>query len=609
VKVVSDLHPRQKGSALVKACRSPLGQAPSILVALLLSAVSTSGPASAQDFVFSAPDLVIESGATFRTELFLDSSQAAIPVNGCSVTACWDASLIGFVSADPGSDLVEFAGVLGLSFFAVTNLADAVNVSWLLDTESVVTLPPVSGFAMVDLELFALGPPGLSSSIDFCAPINLPNNVVVDPENLTYVPIFESGEVFLNDQNVNYRIVVPSRVSGGELLQAKVLLDAGEVVTGFRFGLEFDQSLCAVIAIEVGAELALTRGGAGPEQFIVDLDPAFGDGLTCVCEIDTVAPFEFLPPGTSELCDFTIEVTAPSSTTCEFVDLRFTDLLGTPNVPLEVDFINGTDFAGHIADSLAIAPAPFDPPSGGILLEMGSGGGELGTEVLIPVHLDSDVEVQAFSFGVTHSSAEFELRSFEPGAALLAHDCSSGPDFFDFHIASDGQAGAVIAILSLDLGSVPVPLEVGRGIEIVRCRFALPDMAGEESSEIEFTGEYGSPPVAIEVTAESLPFLPDTSPGRVYVARPFVRAECNGDGTVNIADAITLLDSLFPSSGEPGELFCSDACDSNDDGTINIGDAISILLSLFGPLTLPGPTTCGPDLVDDDFGCLMSSCP
>ncbi len=594
---------------LVTACRLPAGKPLIISTTLFVSALCTLGSTSAQEFVFSAPDLVIESGTSFHTELFLDSTQLAIPVNGCSVTICWDSSLISFVNAEPGADLVEFAGAMGLSFFAVSDLPDAANISWVIDTENVVTLPAVAGFAMIDLELFAVGPPGLSSPIDFCTPTSFPNNVVVDPDNLTYTPLFEPGQVFLNDHDANYRMVVPTRASGGELLQARVLLDAGEVVTGFRFGLEYDQSLSSVVAVEVGTELALTRGGAGPEQFIANLDPAFGDGLTCVCEIDTVFPFEFLPPGLSELCELTIEVIAPSSTTCEFVDFRFTNLLGAPTVPLEVDFLSGVDFAGHVDDSLAIAPAPFDPPSGGNLLEMGSGGGELGSEVLVPVVLDSDVEVQAFSFGVMHSSSEFELLSFEPGAALLAHDCSSGPDFFDAHLAPDGQAGAVIAVLSLDLGSVPVPLESGRGIEIVRCRFALPDIGGVECSEIEFTGQFGSPPVAIEVTADSQPFLPATSPGRVFVARPFIRAECNGDGTVNIADAIALLNRLFPSSGESVELTCSDACDSNDDGTINIGDAISILLSLFGPLTLPGPSACGPDLVEDDIGCSLSSCP
>ncbi len=86
----------------------------------------------------------------------------------------------------------------------------------------------------------------------------------------------------------------------------------------------------------------------------------------------------------------------------------------------------------------------------------------------------------------------------------------------------------------------------------------------------------------------------------------FVRGDCNGDGSVNIADAIGLLNLLFAG----GSITCADACDTNDDGSINIADAIALLNTLFGGGTIPGPSTCGPDSTPDGLDCdVYAPCP
>lgn len=94
-------------------------------------------------------------------------------------------------------------------------------------------------------------------------------------------------------------------------------------------------------------------------------------------------------------------------------------------------------------------------------------------------------------------------------------------------------------------------------------------------------------------------------------APQFVRGECNGDTSFNIADAITLLGFLFP-SGSPPSLGCRDACDANDDGGLDIADAVAMLGALFGsPATpLPPPATCGVDPAPDALDCLLvTGCP
>ena len=88
----------------------------------------------------------------------------------------------------------------------------------------------------------------------------------------------------------------------------------------------------------------------------------------------------------------------------------------------------------------------------------------------------------------------------------------------------------------------------------------------------------------------------------------FRRADANGDGHLNIADAVTVLTYLFAG----GTLPCLDAADSNDDGKLDIADAIATLGYLFGGAPeppAPGVTTCGPDPTPDgahvggDLGC------
>ncbi len=90
----------------------------------------------------------------------------------------------------------------------------------------------------------------------------------------------------------------------------------------------------------------------------------------------------------------------------------------------------------------------------------------------------------------------------------------------------------------------------------------------------------------------------------------FKRGDSNGDGGVNIADAVFILQNLF-ANGPAIE--CMDAGDSNDDEGVNIADAVYILQNLFAsgpPIPPPGPDTCGADPAGDpDLGCVSyTSC-
>ncbi len=67
--------------------------------------------------------------------------------------------------------------------------------------------------------------------------------------------------------------------------------------------------------------------------------------------------------------------------------------------------------------------------------------------------------------------------------------------------------------------------------------------------------------------------------GALTMFKPFRRGDVNDDGTIDIADPITILQQLF--GGRPAGR-CEDVVDANDDGEINIADPVCVLGHLFG---------------------------
>jgi hypothetical protein len=93
-----------------------------------------------------------------------------------------------------------------------------------------------------------------------------------------------------------------------------------------------------------------------------------------------------------------------------------------------------------------------------------------------------------------------------------------------------------------------------------------------------------------------------TNPG-VSNPKRFVRGDFNGDGSVNITDAVGTLSMLFAAGPQPP---CKSAADSNNDGKLDVTDAIHTLEYLFskGPAP-PGPfPRCG--TAPAKLGCLAS---
>jgi hypothetical protein len=82
----------------------------------------------------------------------------------------------------------------------------------------------------------------------------------------------------------------------------------------------------------------------------------------------------------------------------------------------------------------------------------------------------------------------------------------------------------------------------------------------------------------------------------------FIRGDPNGDGGIDVSDAVFVLVHLFGGGAAPA---CPKAADMNDDGEVDISDPITGLEYLFlgmSPIPAPSPT-CGFDGTEDGLDC------
>jgi hypothetical protein len=91
-------------------------------------------------------------------------------------------------------------------------------------------------------------------------------------------------------------------------------------------------------------------------------------------------------------------------------------------------------------------------------------------------------------------------------------------------------------------------------------------------------------------------------------AATFRRGDADGDGKVDVSDAIAVLSWLYLDGAAPG---CADAADVNDDGAVDVSDGVAVLRFLFLDGTAPpapGPQDCGEDPTKDELSCKAGAC-
>lgn len=254
-------------------------------------------------------------------------------------------------------------------------------------------------------------------------------------------------------------------------------------------------------------------------------------------------------------------------------------------------------------------------PHGTITVDAGGTGSATGTVRFDNIGMSL---VDAWAIGVCHDGSVVELTGFVPTAFIMTVNGGYYPGFYGTSIWNPLLGGSHHVVIDL-FGVNKLP--PGTGYEFVEATYTnLPGTEGL-SADVWYCNTIGNPPVYTVIVIAGATLVPTQVNGSIDVVlneSDFVRGNCNALGTtVNLADVVYLLGFLFVSGGTtPNQLPCRDACDANDDGSLNLADAVALLNSLFGipPASLPAPNVvvgCGSDPTPaDPLDCLSyPGCP
>lgn len=200
------------------------------------------------------------------------------------------------------------------------------------------------------------------------------------------------------------------------------------------------------------------------------------------------------------------------------------------------------------------------------------------------------------------------ISLFEPGS-IVAGDLTAGPATLDlFAVIGISLTGVLLegvvtpngagftttpftgAVPAVILDQIDNPgLLPGTLLDL------LTFLGANEDIDLDGDGTNDAFSVDIELGAVSCVILPPV------LGTPYLRGDCDGDGTTNITDAVKTLQYLFLND----LVECQSACDADDDGAVNITDPVALLQYLFSGATAPPEPfgMCGVDPTGDALTC------
>ena len=219
---------------------------------------------------------------------------------------------------------------------------------------------------------------------------------------------------------------------------------------------------------------------------------------------------------------------------------------------------------------------------------------------------------QGFSLSIANDPALIQPVSVQPSALLQQLNGSSGPDFFTEGIFAGGiTLGVVYSFTGLDV----IQFTSESSVANISYDTVAGNLAGQVDpvqTALTWSESVGPNPVENIVVVNAATVLPVEVHGSVtlepQLGGVISRADCNADGSFNIADAVEALNGLFNSA----PIDCVDACDANDDGQFNVADPVFTLSALFSNGALPPAPfgVCGVDPTEDGLTCdQFAPCP
>lgn len=355
--------------------------------------------------------------------------------------------------------------------------------------------------------------------------------------------------------------------SQGDSITSSCLMDnSGGDIQGWSFGICSDSAALTVDAANMGSGTATSKNGDEPDFHQIGV---FADGATqgvviCFTGCAVVAP------GTMGFEMMTVDYTIAGTSSTQ---ICYCDTLNSPPTSTVV-VVAGASIppTQQCGDVTIINPNQLVASDTSTTL----GNATSSTLSLNNVTMGP---VDAVTMNVTYDTTILTLTGVND---------LYGADFFA--VQPGGSAGEVVmGILADDFsdGSLDNQIPPGAQTDLVGLDW---DTTGEGTSAIAFVDGLGNPPqdngVVVGQVVADQPTLVDGSVSVVNYNN-FLRGDCNGDDTVNIADGIYGLNYLFQAGPDP---ICDDACDSNDDAAIDSSDMIYVFNYRF----LEGPAPIAP---------------
>lgn len=233
-------------------------------------------------------------------------------------------------------------------------------------------------------------------------------------------------------------------------------------------------------------------------------------------------------------------------------------------------------------------------------------------EVLLPGA--PPATVQGWSAALTLDPTRLDTISVTPGEYIESLNGGSGADFFTVGVFADGfTIGCVYSLTGGTTCSYEVRREIARVEIMARPAFFQGNLIGDVALPIGDSPPTATPPVINGVVVGGQTILTGWSLEPITIqplglAPHFIRGDANIDGQINVADVVTILNSLFQPNAE---LPCAVAGDVNDDDQLNIADAIALIEYAFAAGGPPPPApfpNCGAPPSGGSLDCANSGC-
>ncbi len=382
-----------------------------------------------------------------------------------------------------------------------------------------------------------------------------------------------------------------------------VLIDtsAGINLAGWSYGLCHDAALFDITGVANGATTLTVKNGALPDFNNINMIP--GSGFTVGVVICFTGCASLAPGSGHELNVASYHAGAAEG----LGDLNFCDTLGIP--PVSTVVVEGglsvtPSTQGLVLEFSAPPPASFDyiAPDMSANFDAASGLGALSAQFSILEDAASPGfpnTSQGFSMGLSHDSA---ILSITAGPVPIL---PFSPDFIGPGVSANGWTiGVVYSFAGQNTLNFTVATPV------ISVDYGISGLAGspDTSTPLTWSNSLGNPAVSNVVVVGGLSLDANFDDGLIQLFgitdTPFVRADCNSDLRIDIADGIWILNDLFQ-GGASG--VCAEACDADDSGSLDMIDAIYIFQYrlLNGPAPVAPFPACG---IDAGAVCDTSSC-